>query len=174
MSSTINRTTCFSIAKGETDKYIPNYFDVPIESATSVDLDDICHVIKSDINTKKYKKRLNMYTLREKMEREIEKGMPSTLYEFDYWTASDRNIDVNKEFNSLLTVLHYQHSYVCKLVMNNLHKIKREIEKERELNDYKISYDYSYIVNLMWNHRYSYAVKLFRSRIGISDTQKYI
>jgi hypothetical protein len=123
-----------------------------------------------------------MYTLREKMEREIEKGMPDILH---YLSDTDTDIDVNKEFNSLLTVLRYQHSYVCKLVMNNLHKIKREIEKEIEReNDidstsfdstsfdstfYERYYEYSYIVNLMWSYRYTYAMKMFRDRMEIND-----
>jgi hypothetical protein len=189
---TTNRLTCFSIAKGDTEKYIPNYFDIPTESVTSVDLNDIYNVIKSDIKIRKYKKKLIMYTLREKMEREIEKGMPDILH---YLSDTDTDIDVNKEFNSLLTVLRYQHSYVCKLVMNNLHKIKREIEKEIEReNDidstsfdstsfdstsfdstsfdstfYERYYEYSYIVNLMWSYRYTYAMKMFRDRMEIND-----
>jgi hypothetical protein len=101
-------TTCFSIAKGEQEKYIQNYFDTPIETVTSIDLNDVCQVIKSDITRRKYKKRLIMYTLREKMEREIEEGMPNILHYF-----AETELDVNKEFNSLLTTLRYQHSYVC-------------------------------------------------------------
>jgi hypothetical protein len=111
-----------------------------------------------------------MYTLREKMEREIEKGMPNILHYF-----AETELDVNKEFNSLLTTLRYQHSYVCKLVMNNLDKIKKEIEKEREReNDvvptsFEKYYDYSYIVNLLWSYRYVYAVKMFRDRMEITE-----
>lgn len=163
-------TTCFSIAKGEPEKIIQNYFDRPIETVTSIDLNDVCQVIKSDITTRKYKKRLIMYTLREKMEREIEKGMPNILHYF-----AETELDVNKEFNSLLTTLRYQHSYVCKLVMNNLDKIKKEIEKEREReNDvdptsFEKYYDYSYIVNLLWSYRYVYAVKMFRDRMEITE-----
>ena len=102
------------------------------------------------------------------MEKEIEKGMPIC---YDDETT---DLDVNKGFNSLLTVLRYQHSYVCKLVIDNLQKIKKEIEKEKNLRDEYISfdkyYDYSYVVNLMWNYRYIYAVKMFRDRMKITDS----
>jgi hypothetical protein len=59
--------------------------------------------------------------------------------------------------------------------MNNLDKIKKEIEREREIeNDidttsFEKYYDYSYIVNLMWSHRYLYAVKMFRDRMEITS-----
>ena len=160
-------TTCLSIARGDLKEKEFSYLDTPTQLVTSVDLNDICHVLKSDITTRKYNKRLNMYSLREKMEKEIEKGIPTQYYD------ETIDLDVNKDFNSLLTVLRYQHSYVCKLVMENLQKIKTEIEKEMNLKDEYISfdkfYDYSYIVNLIWNYRYIYAVKMFRDRVRITD-----
>jgi hypothetical protein len=158
-------TTCLSIARGDLKK--EKEFTYLEHLATSVDLNDVCHVLKSDLAARKHNKRLNTYSLREKMEKEIEKGMPMR---FDDETT---DLDVNKDFNSLLTSLRYQHSYVCKLVMNNLQKIRTEIEKEKNLRDEYISfdkyYDYSYVVNLMWNYRYVYAVKMFRDRMKITD-----
>jgi len=160
-------TTCLSIARGDIKKEI-TYLETPAQRVTSVDLNDVYHVLKSDITARKFNKRLNTYYLREKMEKEIEKGMPMR---YDDETT---DLAVNIEFNSLLTVLRYQHSYVCKLVIENLQKIKTEIEKEKNLRDEYISfdkyYDYSYVVNLMWNYRYTYAVKMFRDRMRITDT----
>lgn len=158
-------TTFLSIARGELKKEKEfTYLETP---ATSVDLNDVCHVLKSDLAARKHNKRLNTHSLREKMEKEIEKGMPMR---FDDETT---DLDVNKDFNYLLTSLRYQHSYMCKLVMDNLQKIKTEMEKEKNLRDEYISfdkyYDYSYVVNLMWNYRYVYAVKMFRDRMKITD-----
>ena len=180
-------TTCFSIARGDKEKIIPNYFDIPTEAATSLDLQDVFQVLKKDMIIR-YNKTAYMYddiektecesirVFREKIKREIEKGLPSVLY----YSASSKytDIDTDNEFNYLLSVLQIQHSYVCKLVMDNLYKIKKQVEKydtattNANANACNVSrYDYSYIVNLLWSYRYIYAVKIFRERMAIlSDT----
>ena len=87
-------TTCLSIARGDLKEKEFTYLE---QRVTSVDLNDVCHVLKSDLAARKNNKRLNTYSLREKMEKEIEKVMPKR---FDDETT---DLDVNKDFNSLIT-----------------------------------------------------------------------
>ena len=53
-------TTCFSIARGDKEIIIPNYFDIQSKEATTLDLQDVFQVLKKDMSIR-YNKTSYMY-----------------------------------------------------------------------------------------------------------------
>ena len=150
--------TCFDIArKAQISQYLVN----EEFSTSTLNINDICDVIKADIILKKYKKNVQSeFAFHNKINREIEKMLEKNNYKY---TGEE-----DEEVLYLLNILHYNHVFVCKLVGENMDEIKRILNSDSSSENgrlYEKYYDYCYIINLMWGVRYEYAQKNLKTHI---------
>ena len=157
MTSVFKPMTCFEVARTKKEK-IPQILLNDEFSTSTLNINDICDVIKADIVLNKYNKKVyKNFPFNEKIYREIEKTLKTHKF-----NMQDND---EEEFVYLMTVIQYHHSFVCKLVAENMDEIKRILQQDISSENshlYEKYYDYSYIVNLIWGYRYEHAKYILR------------
>jgi hypothetical protein len=160
--------TCFEVAKATArNEPISQYLVNDEFSSSTIDINDICDVIKADIIYNRHKKKCKILQIfRDKIRREVEESLQNQygntpLYDTDY--------DNEEEFMHIISILQYNHTFICKLVAENMDEIKRRLQTDKKLYDennikyYERYYDYSFITNTLWNYRFTYARYIFES-----------
>jgi hypothetical protein len=156
MTHVFKPMTCFEVARTKKEQ-IPQFLVNDEFSTSTLNVNDICDTIKAEIILKKYSKKV-YFPFNEKIYRETEKTLKN--HKFNSQEIED------DEFVYFMTVLQYHHSFVCKLVGENMDEIKSILKENisaENSNLYEKYYDYSYIVNSIWRYRCDYAKKIFKN-----------
>jgi hypothetical protein len=147
--------TCFEVAKATArNEPISQYLVNDEFFKSTIDINDICDVIKADIIYNRYKKQYKVQIFRDKIKREVEEALQHITEVYD---------NEDEELLHIVSILQYGHSYICKLVAENMDEIKRRLQTDKKLYDeknikyYERYYDYSFITNTLWNYRFTYA-----------------
>ena len=166
--------TCLSIFKDKRNEDIPHYLTNDEFSTTTIDINDICDVIKSDITYNRYKKNCKILQIfHSKMYKEIDDMLHSNQKQIKQKQELDKIYDEDSVFTYILSILQHNHIFLCKLVSENMDKIKERLENDKKLYDknnikfYEKYYDYSMITNILWNYRFTYARKIFENKLQI-------
>lgn len=158
MSNTIERMTCFEIASANANnREISQYLVNEEFSSSTLNINDICDAIKTHIIFKKYNRNVqNEFEFHKKITREIEEMLENNNYNYEEY-------EEDEEFVYLLTRLKYNHSFICKLVGENLDEINRILDSDIKNKSLFKKYDYCYITNLIWVIKYETAKKILKN-----------
>lgn len=126
-------------------------------SSSTLNINDICDAIKTHIIFKKYNRNVqNEFEFHKKITREIEEMLENNNYNYEEY-------EEDEEFVYLLTRLKYNHSFICKLVGENLDEINRILDSDIKNKSLFKKYDYCYITNLIWVIKYETAKKILKN-----------
>ena len=169
------RLTCFAIASANSKNIQISQYLVNEEFSTSkININDICDAIKTHIIYKKYNKNIqNEFDFHKKITREIEEILENNNNNYEEYADDDADDDKDKyyedkyydeEFVYLLNRLKYNHTFICKLVGENLDEINQTLDRDIKNKTLFKKYDYCYITNLIWVIKYETAKKILNTR----------